>query len=156
LRNHGSFTRYQHELLGINSRLDEMQAAVLRVKLRHLNDSNGARRRVALRYASKLADAAVTPPPADIYGRHVYNQYTILSPQRDALMQALQARDIGCAIHYPTPLHRQAALRGICTSQALPVTEQLATECLSLPIYPQMPERFIDAVVAIIGSATQR
>jgi len=153
LRNHGSHTRYQHDFPGINSRLDEMQAAILRVKLRHLDDANSARRRIAGHYSENLSGAAVTLPAADIHGCHVYNQYTILSSERDVLMQALQARGISCVIHYPIPLHRQPALQGICDTEPLPVTEQLVTQCLSLPVYPQMPKHFVDAVVAAIRSA---
>ncbi len=152
LRNHGSRTRHQHDMLGVNSRLDELQAAILRVKLRHLDNFNRNRRQIASRYATQLSNLNVTVPAADVFGRHVYNQYTILSPQRDALVQSLQARDIACAIHYPVPLHRQPALRDICVARQLPVSEQLATQCLSLPIYPTMPGHFVDAVVETIAS----
>ncbi len=156
LRNHGSHQRYQHELLGINSRMDEIQAAVLRIKLRHLERANRERRNIAAQYTAQLAGSAVTTPSANVYGRHVYNQYTILCRRRDALMQCLQDRSIPCAIHYPRPLHQQPALQGSFAARALPVTERLASQCLSLPIYPQMPSPFIQAVTSAILDFSSR
>jgi len=99
LRNHGSQVRYYHQEIGYNSRLDELQAAILRVKLRHIDQYNQNRRRVAHRYSELLSDLPLETPVEDGIGRHVYHQYTLLSDRRDAIMAALQAVGIACAVY---------------------------------------------------------
>jgi dTDP-4-amino-4,6-dideoxygalactose transaminase len=153
LRNHGSEVRYHHDMIGYNSRLDEIQAAVLRVKLRCIDEFNRERRRVAHRYNELLADTGIVTPHEDGYGRHVFHQYTLLSERRDEIMKALQARDIACAVYYPIPLHRQQAFAGQCDHVSLPITEDVAARCFSLPIYPEMPDEYIVAVTNAIREA---
>lgn len=150
LRNHGSHVRYHHEMIGYNSRLDEIQAAILRIKLRHIEEFNEGRRRVARRYNELLADTGVVTPNEDGHGRHVFHQYTLLSERRDEIMKALQAQQIGCAVYYPIPLHRQKAFEGRCDHVSLPVTDDVASRCLSLPIYPEMPDEHIVTVTDVI------
>ena len=153
LRNHGSWQRYHHSELGFNSRLDELQAAVLRVKLRHIDEYSAQRRRVAQRYNEGLKDLDLVTPYEDGRGLHVYHQYTLLSERRDAIMSALQARQIGCAIYYPLPLHQQEVFRAHCAGTTLPIAEAVAHRCLSLPIFPELSDAQIDEVVATIRDA---
>ncbi len=153
LRNHGSRERYHHDIIGYNSRLDELQAVILRVKLRHIAEFNRERRRVAHAYSERLADC-VTTPFEDGIGTHVYHQYTLLSDHRDAIQQALSAAQIASAIYYPIPLHRQKVFAEQCRDLSLPVSEQLAARCLSLPIYPELQEAQIEQVCAVIREVT--
>ena len=156
LRNHGSQVRYYHQEIGYNSRLDELQAAILRVKLRHIEEYNRNRRRVAHRYSELLSDLPLDTPFEDGIGRHVYHQYTLLSDRRDTIMQALQAAGIACAVYYPVPLHQQEAFAADCDGVRLPVAEAVAARCLSLPIYPELGESDILKVVSVIADACGR
>ncbi|MGY6216389.1 DegT/DnrJ/EryC1/StrS family aminotransferase [Methylolobus aquaticus] len=156
LRNHGSQVRYYHQEIGYNSRLDELQAAILRVKLRRIEEYNCNRRRVAHRYSELLSDLPLDTPFEDGIGRHVYHQYTLLSDRRDAIMQALQAAGIACAVYYPVPLHRQQAFAADCAGVQLPVADDIARRCLSLPIYPELGESDILKVVSVITDACGR
>ncbi len=149
LRNHGSKVRYHHDEIGYNSRLDEMQAAILRVKLRHIDEFNQGRRRAAHAYSKALKDV-VTPPVEDGLGTHVYHQYTLLSERRDDIQKALQAADIACAIYYPIPLHLQKVFADECAGLSLPVTEDVSRRCLSLPIFPELSDAQIETIVATI------
>jgi dTDP-4-amino-4,6-dideoxygalactose transaminase len=153
LRNHGSEVRYYHDVIGYNSRLDEMQAAILRVKLKRIDDFNRNRRRVAHLYSDLMADLPVTRPYEDGVGVHVYHQYTLLTDRRDAIIQALQQAGVACAIYYPVPLHRQKVFASECSGLSLPVTETVAESCLSLPIYPELQETDIRSIVSIIRTA---
>lgn len=153
LRNHGSEVRYYHDVIGYNSRLDEIQAAILRVKLRHIEEFNAGRRRAAHLYSELMADLPVETPHEDGLGVHVYHQYTLLSDRRDALMAALQQAGIACAIYYPVPLHRQNVFKPDCVGVSLPITESVAARCLSLPIYPELEEEDIRRIVAVIRDA---
>lgn len=152
LRNHGSKVRYHHDVIGYNSRLDEIQAAILRVKLRHIDEYNTNRYRVAQEYSKQLKDVVITPHEDGI-GNHVYHQYTILSPRRDAIMQALTEKQIASAIYYPIPLHKQKAFGTEYADVRLPVSEQIASECLSLPIYPELSIEQIHKITDTIKSA---
>ena len=152
LRNHGSKVRYHHDVIGYNSRLDEIQAAILRVKMRHINNFNANRYRVAQEYTQQLKDAVITPHEDGI-GNHVYHQYTILSPKRDAIMKALADKQIASAIYYPIPLHQQKAFGSEYADTRLPVSEQVARECLSLPIYPELSMEQIHEITDTIKSA---
>jgi dTDP-4-amino-4,6-dideoxygalactose transaminase len=152
LRNHGSKVRYYHDIVGYNSRLDELQAVVLRAKLKRLPTYNKERRRAAHIYSRMLADV-VTPPQEDGIGTHVYHQYTLLTDQRDAIMQKLQDNNIGCAIYYPVPLHQQKVFADICEQVSLPVTEDVASRCMSLPIYPELTDEMVTQVTDVIKSA---
>jgi len=150
LRNHGSSQRYHHSEIGYNSRLDEMQAAILRIKLKHIDEFNNGRRRVAQRYNELLADHEVTLPHEDGLGTHVFHQYTLRSSKRDQIMQALQAQQIGCAVYYPIALHQQEVFAAECKDLSLPVTEALTKDCFSLPIFPEMTDKQIVTVTDII------
>ncbi|CAA9891171.1 Pleiotropic regulatory protein [Candidatus Methylobacter favarea] len=150
LRNHGSDVRYYHDVIGYNSRLDEMQAVVLRVKLKRIDQYNQARRRAAHLYSQLLADLPLTTPFEDGLGEHVYHQYTILSDRRDELLKALQAKQIGCAVYYPVPLHRQNVFKQECAGLRLPATEAVAANCLSLPVCPFLEDHLIREIAGVI------
>ena len=153
LRNHGSAVRYHHDMIGYNSRLDEIQAAILRIKLRHIDEFNNERRRVAHRYNELLAGTGVVTPREDNHGRHVFHQYTLLSEHRDRIMKALQDRNIACAVYYPIPLHKQKAFGDTLSDVSLPITDDVAARCFSLPIYPEMPDEHIITVTDTIRDA---
>ena len=154
LRNHGCKVRYHHDIIGINSRLDELQASILRIKLNHIDEYNTQRRRAANTYTQLLKNIVITPDENEI-GSHVYHQYTLLSPQRDKIMQGLAEHEIASAIYYPIPLHRQKVFAEICRGISLPVSEQIAEQCLSLPIYPELQDNQIEMIVDIIKSIAQ-
>jgi dTDP-4-amino-4,6-dideoxygalactose transaminase len=141
LRRHGSRKKYEAEILGFNSRLDSLQAAILLVKLKYLDEWNEARRRIANRYNELLAGTPVTTPYEMPDAYHVYHQYTILAPRRDDLAAHLKASGIGTMVYYPRPLHQQRlyAASGY-GAVSLPVCERLSGEVLSLPIYPELTE----------------
>lgn len=142
LRVHGMQPKYYHQVVGINSRLDALQAAVLRVKLRHLDEWHAARQRNAGRYALLFAEAGleeVTLPTVRPQRRHIFNQYTIRCARRDELLKHLQANGVGCEVYYPVPLHQQECFAYLGYGAGdLPRTEQAAREALSLPIYPEL------------------
>jgi len=142
LRLHGGARQYYHEEVGFNSRLDSLQAAVLLVKLRHLQQWNEARRARAAWYDKALgAIPGITPPPVDAANEHIYHQYTIRARRRDELLAHLKAQGIGCAVYYPVPLHLQPCFDGLgYVPGSLPVTERAMAEVLSLPIYPELTE----------------
>lgn len=152
LRNHGSKIRYYHSEIGYNSRLDELQAVVLRAKLPQIDSYNQNRRRVAAAYAAGLEGLPVEIPFEDGFGAHVYHQYTLLSDQREKIMEALAAADIAHAIYYPVPLHQQEVFADSCQGVSLPVTEQVASRCLSLPIYPELEEEVVGQITDVIRS----
>jgi dTDP-4-amino-4,6-dideoxygalactose transaminase len=153
LRHHGSRQTYLHERVGWNSRLDELQAAVLRVKLKHLERFNEARRGVARRYREKLAGAKVTLPVEHGRGTHVYHQFTIRSERRDAIRDALAKEGIASSVFYPMPLHQQPAYAGIANGVSLPVSEKVSKTVLSLPINPTLDEASIDRIAACVRKA---
>lgn len=152
LRNHGSKVRYHHSVIGFNSRLDEIQAVILRVKLKHIREYNEGRRRVAHLYSSLLADAGVTPPFEDGLGTHIYHQYTLLTDRRDAIMKALADAGIASAVYYPIPLHKQDVFAPDYAGVALPVAEEVASRCMSLPIFPEMTDEQVRRVVEVLKS----
>ena len=150
-RNHGSRQQYVHEEIGYNSRLDELQAVILRQKLPHIDEYNAGRRRVAHRYSSNLADLPLQTPAeaADTY--HVYHQYTLLVEDRAPIQQALREADIASAVYYPIPLHKQEAImKHSKVAVALPVAEQTAERCLSLPVFPELSDDNVDRVCEVI------
>lgn len=156
LRNHGRrVDGYQHEVVGYNSRLDELQAAILRVKLGHIDEFNRQRRRVATAYRERLSDTALEMPHEDGKGRHVYHQFTVLVPdgRREALQAALREASIASAVYYPTPLHRQPAFSGYNRAGSLAHSERVAERCLSLPIFPEMIEQQIERVTDTLKAA---
>lgn len=149
LRNHGSRERYHHHLIGYNSRLDDIQAAILRVKLRRIDKFNAARRRVAHLYSDLLKDV-VSVPHEDARGVHVYHQYTILTDRRDQIMSRLSEKQISSAVYYPIPLHKQEVFAETCAGLTLPVAENVASRCMSLPIYPEMTDEQVRLVAETI------
>lgn len=156
LRNHGSKVRYYHDMIGYNSRLDELQAVILRVKLKRIEQYNEERRRVAHRYSAGLAKMPhVTPPAEDGKGRHVYHQYTLLTTKRESIQKALNEAQIANAVYYPVPLHQQKAFADVCRHVKLPVTEQVASQCMSLPIYPELSNAQVDEVLSVISKAVE-
>ena len=152
LRNHGSWKRYHHSELGFNSRLDELQSVILRIKLKHIDRYNEERRRVAHRYSQQLAELPdIVPPFEDGKGRHVYHQYTVLTPKRQAIMEALQEKGIASAIYYPIPLHKQEVFASEWKGPALPVSDQVAAQCMSLPVFPELSDNQVDTIVEAIA-----
>ena len=151
LRHHGSRQTYLHERVGRNSRLDEIQAAVLRVKLRRLDEFNAVRRRLAQRYRQKLK--GVQAPAEDARGRHAYHQFTVRSGRRDAIREALARDGIAASIFYPTPLHRQPAYEAAQRGTSLPASEAAAKTVLSLPMHPLLDDASVDRVCARVEAA---
>jgi dTDP-3-amino-3,4,6-trideoxy-alpha-D-glucose transaminase len=153
LRNYGEDHRYHHLVPGRNSRLDELQAAVLRVKLPLLDGYNAARRRIAARYREAVAGTDLRLVEFDLE-RDVVHQAVLCSTERDALTGHLSAAGVGTLIHYPVPCHLQPALSGTHGTVRLPVTEQLAGEVLSLPMYPELDESQVERVCVALQSWT--
>lgn len=147
LRDHGSARKYDHAMVGCNSRLDSLQAAVLSVKLKHLERWNEARRRHAAAYAAALADSPVLPPQLPVGGEHVFHLFVVRCTRRDRLQQFLAARGIATGIHYPTPLHRTGAYATDGAAKPCPLAELLADEILSLPMYAELTDGHIQQVV---------
>lgn len=139
LRDHGSRRKYEHEEVGVNSRLSEIQAAVLRVKLRYLDSWNARRESHARTYGELLHDLPLRLPKLPEGGKHVFHLYVIQLDERDRVREALTNRMVGTGVHYPIPIHRQAALAGTGrTAGSLAVTESITDRILSLPMYPEM------------------
>ena len=153
LRNHGMREPYEHELVGFNSRMDELQAAVLMVKLRHLDGWNEARRQRATYYDELLADVGdVTRPFVDPRCEHVYHQYVIRAPRRDELLQRCRGRGIGATVFYPRPLHRQPCFSYLGHQDGdFPEAERAAREVVALPIYPELRAEEQEYVVETIA-----
>jgi dTDP-4-amino-4,6-dideoxygalactose transaminase len=148
LRNYGQRQKYVHESEGFNRRLDTLQAAVLRVKLRRLDAWNEARRQHAAVYAELLAGIGIEPPAAQPASEHVWHLYVIRTEERDALKAFLGERGIETGIHYPMPIHQQQAFRHLGYARGnFPVTEAMADQLLSLPMFPELEESQIHAVV---------
>jgi dTDP-4-amino-4,6-dideoxygalactose transaminase len=154
LRAHGASRKYYNEVLGYNSRLDEIHAALLRIKLEFLDEWNERRLQVGRRYASLLEDIPWAKAPVEAgYADHVFHQYTIQVPaqHRDAISQYLQEHGVATAVYYPVPVHQLPIYKDVAPS--LPVAERLAGEVLSLPIWPEMDEATQDRVVETLASA---
>ncbi len=149
--NHGQEKRYRHAMIGTNARLDAMQAAVLRVKLRHLDDEIIQRRRVAASYTERLKDAIRTPTIKE-HNESVWAQYTVRSASRDTLIEALNANGIPTAIHYPLPLHAQPAFSELpaLPADAFEVTDKASREVFSIPMHPFLSEEEIDKICGVI------
>jgi dTDP-4-amino-4,6-dideoxygalactose transaminase len=148
LREHGGRTRYLHDWVGINSRLDAVQAAVLRVKAKYLDGWSEARQRNAALYRELLADGPVGLPCAAPYQtRHIYNQFVIRSRERDQLKQFLTDKGIGTEIYYPVPLHLQKCYTSLGYKEGdFPESERAARETLALPVYPELSREQIEYV----------
>jgi dTDP-4-amino-4,6-dideoxygalactose transaminase len=156
LRVHGSREKYIYEWVGLNSRLDALQAAVLRVKIEYLDAWTEGRQRNAAHYTQKLKELGapvITPQAASYQTRHIYNQYTLLCPRRDELRQALAAQSIGTEVYYPLPLHLQKCFADLGYKNGdFPVSERCAREALSLPIYPELAPEDLDRVAEAVAA----
>ena len=151
MRNYGQRSKYEHVYLAWNRRLDTLQAAVLRVKLRRLDSWNTSRRRIASLYDELLAGSGVITPPARIDVEHVYHLYVIQTDQRDRLQAALAADGISTGIHYPVPIHLQPAYASSGVGPGrFPVTELAAGRVLSLPMYPELEADDVHRIAAAI------
>jgi len=154
LRDHGSRVRYQHEFLGVNARLDELQAAVLRVKLSYLDQWNAARQAHALAYSEQLEGVVDAVPAVRPWGAHVYYVYVVQVHEREHFRKELEQEGVATGIHYPIPVHLQPACahygyrRGM-----LPVTEAVSERIVSLPMYPELTTEQIQAVVGAVKKA---
>ena len=151
LRSWGEDRRYHHTKPGFNYRMDGLQGAILRVKLRHLPAWTDARRRIAASYDRVLADTEVTSPTTAPYARHVYHLYAAQTPRRDALREALDVAGIQTGLHYPLPVHLQPAYADLGGQAGdHPYAEAAATTTLTLPIYPELPEEVPARVAEVI------
>ena len=151
LRDHGRTTKYEHDEIGFGERMDALQAAILRAKLPHLEDWTKARRAHARLYNELLADCDVVTPFESPDVRHVYHLYVIRTSRRAAMLEHLQSKGIGAGIHYPIPLHRQPAyLKQGHGDVSLPVTERVAGEIVSLPMYPELTREQIEYVAGAV------
>lgn len=150
LRNHGSKGSYLHDRIGYNSRLDEIQAALLLVKFKRIDEYNRRRRQKAAFYTELLSEKVKCPAEKDgVY--HVFHQYTIMSPKRGEIQESLKEKGIASVVYYPMPLHLQEALTFLGFKKGdFPVTERVAKEVLSLPIYPELEESTIREICEII------
>jgi dTDP-4-amino-4,6-dideoxygalactose transaminase len=152
---HGSPTKYVHDVIGMNSRLDTVQAVVLRAKLARLDKWNDLRRRAAERYSTLLDDVAGVRVPVTAGGNQdVWHLYVVRVAERDRVLAELNAAGIGAGIHYPTPVHQTRAYAGLGLGPgSFPVTEQAAGEILSLPLHPHLTPDQQDHVVAVLSQA---
>ncbi len=156
IRDHGSGVRYHHDLIGLNGRLDEIQAVVLRAKLPHLTDWNSRRRQLAAAYNERLKGAPVRLPAIAAGSVPVYHLYVIGTHRRDELQEHLKAAGIFTGIHYPIPVHLQASMKHLGYKPGdLPVTERIVGEILSLPMYADLTEEEVDCVAQSIQAFHQ-
>ena len=151
MREYGWHERYISELPGRNSRLDELQAAILRIKLRHLDEDNGKRRQLSMSYTKLLNISGLVLPKTRADAEHVFHLYVVKARERKKILEALQAKDIYAGIHYPVPIHKQPAYRGrIRTARTMQISDALSAEVFSLPIYPEMTNQQLNEVVQAI------
>ncbi len=154
LRNHGATAPFMHDTVGYNSRLDEIQAGVLRIKLRKIDDDIAKRRAVAARYTELLADSAVTTPSLPDNGAHAFNLFTIRLPERDRVRQLLTDNGIPSSLCYPLGLHLQEVYKHLGYKEGdLPVCDKASTEALSLPVYPAMKMEHVERIARTILDA---
>jgi dTDP-4-amino-4,6-dideoxygalactose transaminase len=157
LRAHGGRVKYHHEELGVNSRLDEVQAAILRVKFPHLEAWIEKRRAVAGRYTAALAASPMQVPVEPVDARHVYHQYTIRVQDRDRVAKDLQAAGVQTMVYYPVPLHLQKVHAGLGLREgAFPESERAAREVLSIPMYPELKPEAQQQVVDAVHAAYRK
>jgi dTDP-4-amino-4,6-dideoxygalactose transaminase len=160
MRNYGQRVKYEHVYLAWNRRMDTIQAAVLRVKLPHLDAWNESRRRIASMYAELLAPSGAVLPRASAEAEHVYHLYVVQVPDRERVIAELAERGVGTGIHYPTPIHLQEAYRDLGFRRgSFPVTEAAARRVLSLPMYPELTDddvrRVADALTDALSAAAR-
>ncbi len=153
LRNYGQPEKHKHVFIGVNSRLDEMQSAILRVKLKYLDQWNQSRRQIANWYNEYLDNSSLVWPVEREYAEHVYHLYVVRCKNRNKVNQALAQREIHTQIHYPVPVHKQPAYRNLGFDIDLPATEQACREILSLPIHPWLTINDVRAVADAVATA---
>lgn len=153
LRNYGSNSKYHHSVIGMNSRMDEIQASILNAKLKHLDEWNDLRRRAARKYSEFLEGSRVSTPVELQDRKHVYHIYAVRSQYRDNLQAKLSNLGIQTIVHYPVPIHKQEAYSHILAHTNVPFTEKAAEEILSLPIFPQIRDDEIEYVSEAIANA---
>lgn len=152
LREHGSTVRYYHDEVGFNYRMEGIQGAVLGVKLKHLESWTRERRRVGRRYTELLAGTPLKLPREAAVAESAFHLYVVRHPRRDDLKKHLEANRIGCALHYPLPLHLQKCYASLGHKAGdFPISERAATECLSLPIYPELTDAQIQRVASVVS-----
>jgi len=157
LRDHAQITKYRHEEIGYNYRMDELQGAILRVKLRHIEGWNSARSKIAKYYVDKLNETSIILPTESPDRRHVWHLFVVRSSERDNLCRELLNASIGTGLHYPIPLHLQPAYSYLGYQRGdFPVAEKIASECLSLPMFPELEQSELDRVCEGLTSATLR
>lgn len=155
LRDHGQVRKYHHTMVGWNCRMDGIQGAILRIKLRHLERGNQLRRQHALQYGQLLADIDEILKPVEApYAKHVYHVYAVRVQDRDDILGKLAEEGIECGVHYPVPLHLQEAYRGLGYREgAFPVAERIAREFVSLPMFPELNEKQIEIVAGVLKAS---
>jgi dTDP-4-amino-4,6-dideoxygalactose transaminase len=153
LRNYGQKKRYYHSIKGFNSRLDELQAAILTVKLQYLDAWNARRREIAEYYVRHIKNPEVSTPREMSYGRHVFHLFVIRHQRRDALAGYLKENGVHTVIHYPVPIHLQEAYADLGYSPgSIPVAEDYAKQIVSLPIFPQLRDKEVERVAELVNS----
>jgi dTDP-4-amino-4,6-dideoxygalactose transaminase len=151
LREHGSTVRYYHDEVGFNYRMEGIQGAVLGVKLKHLPEWTRRRRAIARMYSELLADTPLQLPRETGGSESAWHLYVVRHPRRDDLKKHLESNSVGCALHYPLPLHRQKCYANLGYKEGdFPVAEKAARECLSLPIYPELTDKQVQRVIDVI------
>ena len=153
LKSHGSKIRNQHEIVGWNSRLDELQAAILRIKLKNINNFNKNRISIAKKYNELLESPSISTPKFEDNMSHVFHQYTLLSINREAISKQLSKDNIGHAIYYSIPLSEQMAFKSISRTENLKNTRNICGKCISLPMFPEMSDKQIEQVVNAVKRA---
>lgn len=153
-RDHGSRVRYQHEIIGTNARMDEIQAAILRVKLPYLDGWNERRRAHAATYGAALRDVVLAVPSAQDWAGHVYYAYVVRVADRDQVRRELESFGVLTGVHYPIPCHLQPACASLGYARgAFPMTERYAEQILSLPLYPELTSEQVDTVIEAVKQA---
>ena len=152
-RNYGQPQKYYHDFVGVNSRLDEIHAAILRIKLKHLDEWNERRRKIAKLYNKLLEDSEIVTPIEKEHAKHVYHLYVVRCKDRNKLQQYLSMGRIQTRVHYPIPVHKQKAYLKLGYTANLPVTERICSEILSLPMHPFLHEDEIPSVVECVKNA---
>jgi len=156
LRNHGQKQKYFHEIIGFNSRLDNLQAAILRIKLKYLDQWNNARNKLAEIYSKELLNTHLVLPKTNPDTYHVFHLYVARSQKRNELMNFLKEREIYTGIHYPIPIHLMGAFKNLDYKKGdFPITEKMADEIISLPLYPEMGKEAVHFVVGAIKEFTE-
>ena len=151
LRNHGGIVRNEHEMLGYNSRMDEIQAAILSAKLKYLEIFNRKRNQIAKLYSSMIQNKLIRLPYKNKENYHVYHQFTLCVNNRSRFIKHLTKYKVPYGIYYPKPLYKQKALKGICSSKKMPITENITKQCISIPIYPELDNASIEYISTTIN-----